>query len=467
MRVCIVVEGTYPYIVGGVSSWVQMLIENMPDIEFDVVHLAPWRWNRPFSYKMPKNLKHVHEYLLFSCDFSRSKDSLNERELISFVRQLIELKQQRAHFFAKVLRSVAGKHLDWILQSQAFWNFITDVYERYFFEEGFTGFYWTVIGFMIPILSAVQSVPPKADLYHSTTTGYAALSALTGKYVHGGKLIVTEHGIYHREREIEITKSTSIPEVYKKPWIEIFKLISETAYMECDALTTLFEKNQLFQLELNADFSKMYVIPNGIDVEKFLKIQRTEHDGFNIGIVGRVVPIKGITTGIKAFDIVIKEVPNSKLYIIGPTDEDEDYYERCLGLVKRLNLEDKVIFTGRADVSRYYGMMDVLLISSISEGQPLVQLEAMACGVPTVVTNVGNCAEIALDSDGQSGFVVEPGDYVSMAEKLVLLAKDESLRKIFSENGRRIVKEKYTLQRMIEAYRKLYAEVVKDGWNRL
>lgn len=466
MRVCILVEGTYPYITGGVSSWVQMLIENMPDIEFDVVHLAPWRWNKPFAYKPPKNLKRIYEYLLFSCDFSRSKDSLNERELIDNVRQLIALKEDRAHFFARVLRSVAGKHLDWVLQERSFWNFITEIYEKYFPQEGFTGFYWTVIGFMVPILSAIQSLPPKADVYHATTTGYASLSALSGKYVHQGKLIVTEHGIYHREREIEITKSSSVPEVYKKPWIEIFRLISETVYMECDVLTTLFEKNQLFQLELNADFSKMRVIPNGIDVEKFSKIQRTEHDGFNIAIVGRVVPIKGITTGIKAFDIVIKEVPNSKLYIIGPTDEDEDYYSKCVGLVRRLGLEDKVVFTSRADVSKYYGMMDVLLISSVSEGQPLVQLEAMACGLPTVVTNVGNCAEIALDSDGQSGFVVEPGDYVSMAEKLILLAKDKSLWKTFSENGKRIVKEKYTLQRMIEAYRELYTEVVKGGWNR-
>jgi hypothetical protein len=61
MRVCILVEGTYPYITGGVSSWVQMLVENMPDIEFDVVHLAPWRWNKPFAYKIPKNLKRVYE----------------------------------------------------------------------------------------------------------------------------------------------------------------------------------------------------------------------------------------------------------------------------------------------------------------------------------------------------------------------------------------------------------------------
>ncbi len=439
-----------------------MLIENMPDIEFDVVHLAPWKWTRSFGYKIPKNLKQIYEYLLFSSDFSKNNAALNERDLVRYVRQLIDLKEERPKYFAQLLREVAGKHLDYLLLSKSFWNFLEDVYSRYFYEEGFPGFYWTVIGFIISILGAIQALPPKADIYHSTTTVYAVLSALAGKYVHNGKLIVTEHGIYHREREIEITKSSSIPEVYKKPWIEIFRLISETAYKECDVLTTLFEKNQLFQFELGADINKMYVIPNGVDVEKFGSVKKIEHDTFNVAMVGRVVPIKDVLTGIKAFDALVKEVPNSMLFIIGPTDEDEEYYQRCVDLVELLNIKDKVVFTGRANVIEYYGKMDVLLMSSISEGQPLVQLEAMAAGLPVVVTNVGNCAEIALDPDGQSGFVVEPKDYVLMAEKLKLLAEDKVLRETFAKNGKRVVSEKYTLEKMISSYRKLYEEVLEN-----
>ena len=461
MRVCIVVEGTYPYITGGVSSWIQMLIENMPEIEFDVVHLAPWKWTRPFGYNMPDNLKHVYEYLLFSADFSKNNIASNERDLVKYLRQLIDLKEERAKYFSQLLREVVGKNLDYLLLSKSFWDFIEDVYSRYFYEEGFPGFYWTVMGFVIPILGALQALPPAADIYHSTTTGYAVLSALAGKYAHGGKLIVTEHGIYHREREIEITKSSSIPEVYKKPWIEIFKLISETAYAECDALTTLFEKNQLFQFELGADIGKMHVIPNGVDINKFGRAIKVEHDTFNVAMIGRVVAIKDILTGIKAFDILVKEVPNSRLYIIGPYDEDEEYYQRCVNLVELLDLKDKVIFTGKANVLDYYGLMDVLLMSSISEGQPLVQLEAMAAGLPVVVTNVGNCPEIALDPDGQSGFVVEPKDYVLMAEKLKILAKDKSLRETFAENGKRVVSEKYNLEKMISSYKQLYEEVLR------
>ncbi|KAF2962538.1 GT4 family glycosyltransferase PelF [Fervidobacterium sp. 2310opik-2] len=463
MKVCIIVEGTYPYITGGVSSWIQMLIENLPGIQFDVVHLAPWRWKRPFGYKMPKNLNRIYEYLLFS-EGDTSNKFVDTNNLVLNVRKLIDFpRSKKADLFSEILKDVAGKNLYSAILTKEFWDFITDIYSHYFESEGFTSFYWTVIGFIIPIIGAIQSIPPKADIYHSTTTGYASLSALVGKYIYNGKLIITEHGIYHREREIEIMKSRNVQEVYKPVWIEIFKLISEVAYKECDALTTLFEKNQLFQLELNADFEKMYVIPNGIDVDKFSKVNRVVHETFNIGMVGRVVPIKDILTAIKAFSIVAKEMENARLYIIGPNDEDEEYYQKCVELIDLLELNDKVIFTGKANVLDYYGLIDVLLLSSVSEGQPLVQLESMACGIPVVVTNVGNCAEIALDPDGQSGFVVEPKDYINMSEKILELAKNKDLWHTFSENGKRIVREKYTLSKMIKSYLSLYEEVLKNG----
>ncbi|MFN3691970.1 MAG: GT4 family glycosyltransferase PelF, partial [Fervidobacterium sp.] len=201
MKVCIVVEGTYPYITGGVSSWIQMLIENMPEVEFDVVHLAPWRWTRSFSYKLPKNLKTLHEYLLFSADYSFESSLPDVKYIISQIQNLISFsKSQRANLFSEILKSIAGKRIDYTIKTKYYWDFLIDIYERYFNTEGFTSFYWTVVGFIIPILGAIQALPPKADIYHSTTTGYASLSALIGKYIHGGKLIVTEHGIYHRER---------------------------------------------------------------------------------------------------------------------------------------------------------------------------------------------------------------------------------------------------------------------------
>lgn len=156
MRVCIVVEGTYPYITGGVSSWIQMLIENMPDIEFDVVHLAPWKWKRPFSYKLPKNLKKLYEYLLFSVDHSAKFQLSDVDYVISQIKNLIDFsRSERATIFSAILKNVAGKRLDYILRTKNYWDFLVDIYERYLSVEGFTNFYWTVTGFVIPILGAI------------------------------------------------------------------------------------------------------------------------------------------------------------------------------------------------------------------------------------------------------------------------------------------------------------------------
>jgi len=69
----------------------------------------------------------------------------------------------------------------------------------------------------------------------------------------------------------------------------------------------------------------------------------------------------------------------------------------------------------------------------------------------------------AVDPDGQSGFVVEPKDYVALAEKLIILAKDKGLRETLAQNGRRVVSQKYTLERMINSYRQLYEEVLRNA----
>ena len=117
-----------------------------------------------------------------------------------------------------------------------------------------------------------------------------------------------------------------------------------------------------------------------------------------MGLVGRVVPIKDIKTFITAAKIIAEAVPEARFYCIGPTDEDEAYYEDCRLLVKSFKLEERFTFTGRQDVREYYAFLDVLMLTSVREAQPLVVLEAYCAGVPVVSTRVGNVPEL-LDFD--------------------------------------------------------------------
>ena len=204
------------------------------------------------------------------------------------------------------------------------------------------------------------------------------------------------------------------------------------------------------------------IIPNGVDVDKF-DMPKEKHEGFIIGFVGRVTRIKDVKTAIRSIRVVKDVLRNKKIkfLIIGPTDEEQDYYEECKKLSKNLFLEDVVEFLGRQNVREYYPKLDLLLLSSVSEGQPLVILEAMAAGVPIVATDVGACKEMVYDEEGQCGIIVPPKNHIMMAKAILKLYEDAELRKVFSQNAKKIVRKKYRLDLMIKRYRDLYLHLVR------
>lgn len=115
------------------------------------------------------------------------------------------------------------------------------------------------------------------------------------------------------------------------------------------------------------------VTPNGIQEERFRNLpgKTKEDEGrINIGAVLRVTPIKDVKTMIQAFGFAWEREPSLKLWIMGPWEEDQEYAKECFELVETLGLKD-VVFTGRIDVREYLGRMDMTILTSISEGQPL------------------------------------------------------------------------------------------------
>ena len=461
MKVGVVVEGTYPYVTGGVSTWLHVLMSNLSDIEFHIYHLKPDSKRREPKYNIPSNVTLIKEINIFSEVEWKFRKKVPEK-VVDDIFYLITMENdivKIAKGLKDILANEAGKNIYYLLSSKAFWNIITEVYRRFFKNRGFTEFYWMMRNLLTPFVNSFQFLPEKDDIYHSVTTGYASLTAMAGKFYYDSPLIITEHGIYHREREKEILSSKFIPEEYKKMWIGFFKTISALAYQSCDFLTTLFKKNQIFQKELKADEKKMSIIPNGVDVEKF-DLPKEKHEGFVVGFVGRISKIKDVKTAIKAIKVAKEEIKDLKFLIIGPKDEEE-YYDECQMLVELMDLGDTVEFLGPQNVLEYYPRIDVLLLSSVSEGQPLVILEAMASGTPVVATDVGACREMVEDELGRSGFIVPPKDYIGIAKALIKLHEDKELWKEFSRNGKKVVREKYRLDQMIKKYRELYMKAFR------
>jgi glycosyltransferase involved in cell wall biosynthesis len=183
-----------------------------------------------------------------------------------------------------------------------------------------------------------------------------------------------------------------------------------------------------------------------------------------VGFVGRVVPIKDVLTFIKACDLALATVPLD-VRLIGPDDEDPAYAARCKALVRALGREEQIRFVGPKPPSQIYGDLDVVVLTSFSEGQPLVMLEAYAVSVPVIATDVGSCREMVEGGTaedrrlGPSGFVTRVAVPKDTAAALVRLARDPALRRRMGAAGKRRVTGYYQRREMLARYRELYREL--------
>lgn len=151
-------------------------------------------------------------------------------------------------------------------------------------------------------------------------------------------------------------------------------------------------------------------------------------------------------------------MPELKLWIMGPTDEDPDYYNDCVEMVEVNHLQD-IVFTGRIKPKDYLAKMDMLILTSISEGQPIVMLEAMACSIPCIATQVGDCAGLIRgdhDDMGDCGIVTPTMNVARIAQAIVTLAKSPDLRKKMGEIGKKRVADHYTKDGWLKQYSQMY-----------
>lgn len=467
--ICFICEGAYPYIVGGVSSWIHELISSNPQHFFKVLCIIPNEEFAKLKYKLPKNVIEVKNICLDTRpEFSLYKVMKNNlgfnREKRNNISRMLDFNSEDSNEKLSKVENLFtkkfGKPLEVIL-SREYWNTLLQYYSKYHENGNFSTFYWTYRNIIFNLLNIAQSEIPKANIYHSVATGYSGFLGAIIAHQKKGKFVLTEHGIYPREREEEILGATWIDGDFKKVWIDYFYYLSKLAYQYSDKIISLFEYNRQIQIEYGADEKKSIVIPNGVDEKRYGGVVRVKKKGFNIGSILRVVPIKDVKMMIKGFKIASEKIPEAKLWLIGPTDEDEDYYDECVKLVENLGLKEKVTFTGRANVLEYYSFLDLLLLTSISEGQPLSILEGLAAGIPFISTDVGNCREILLEKKeiGEAGVIIPPTSYTDLALSLVQLYHNPEKLKEFSKNGKKIVNKYYSKESFIRRYREIYDEM--------
>ncbi|KIL42842.1 hypothetical protein KP77_34720 [Jeotgalibacillus alimentarius] len=474
MRICLISEGAYPYVTGGVSSWVQSMILNMPEHEFIVYSISAKKIkNVTRKYEQPPNLLEIHDIFLGEYVEERIQAGrryhITEEEKEAFL-SLIGGKETRWDVLFEFFVSGRVDSILNFLASKDFFDIVRVLCEKRFVHVPFTDMFWALRSMVLPLFLCIDQKMPEADLYHGVSTGYAGVLGALAKHQYNKPFLLTEHGIYTREREEEIIKASWIKGYFKDIWIDYFYSLSQCAYTHADRVTSLFEGSRQIQIELGCPGEKTSVIANGIDVGKFHTGNRKQKEsGIHIGAVVRVVPIKDIKSMIQSFSIVQQEMQDSYFYIIGPYDEDEEYYAECVEMAEILGLRN-LVFTGSVNVQEYLSFLDILVLSSISEGQPLVILEGLAMEIPFVSTDVGSCAELLLgkyDSFGKAGTIVPVMHFHLMANDLIELAVNPELRSTYGRNGRERVTSLYTLPGMIRKYNELYEEVNPHGRHRI
>ena len=386
MRICLVLEGCYPYVHGGVSTWMHGYITAMPEHEFVLWVIGAHAADRgKFVYELPGNVVEVHEVFLddaLRLSGEQHEASFDDREREA-LRRLVSLSNPDWDVLFDIFHRRRVHPLSF-LQSRTFMDIFRDVCLAEYPYTPFADAFHTLRSMLLPVLYLLGSEVPVADVYHAISTGYGGLLACLGSSVSHAPVLLTEHGIYTREREEEIIRADWVVPSFKDRWIRFFYLLSEEIYRRAFRVTSLFHNARKTQIDMGCDADKCLVIPNGIQFDRFKDIPLKPDDGWvDIGAVVRLAPIKDVKTMIYAFFELHERLPKVRLHIMGGVD-DEEYGAECHALVDTLGVHD-LIFTGRVNVVEYMEKLDFTILTSISEGQPLSVLESLASRRPCPV----------------------------------------------------------------------------------
>lgn len=500
--IALLLEGTFPYVSGGVSSWVNQILQAYPEHRFAIVFLGSRREDYgDFRYALPPNVVHFEQHFLFDALHSNIQPapSRGHPEALAKAReflQALEAHDGTAESRAKVLaamRSIAlelqpggSLPLEDFLHSEFAWDLIRDSYRRHCTDPSFVDFFWTVRIMLQPmwLMARIAHGLIPVRVLHTVSTGYAGFLGGLLHHSRGLPLVLSEHGIYTKERQIDLLQSTWIRDnrnifqrdpmevsFFRQMWIRFFDWMGRFCYGAADPIIALYENNRLRQVADGAAAERTVSIPNGIRIERFapLRAQRPAETPPVLCLIGRVVPIKDIKTFIRAMRRVVNRMPQAQAWVAGPTAEDPAYADECQNLVDSLGLQANVRFLGMQKVEELLPKVGVVVLSSISEALPLVILEAQAAGVPVVSTDVGSCRQLidGLGPEDQAlgscGRVVGIANPEALADACLELLASPGQWQAASAAGIARVERYYSDRLLFERYRQVYDRALQQS----
>jgi glycosyltransferase involved in cell wall biosynthesis len=460
-RVLLITEGTYPYAVGGVSSWCDLLVKSLTEFEWQVLPIIGPHGKAP-NYGLPSHAREVGPIELWSEDLPKRRgwrasvrnelpavlagsligwhgdtDALVDalvacRRSPAGVRDAFRSRRGWNGYLAALREILAERHDDAGAPPSLDLVEAATLYQT---------LYWVARTAAVPT--------PPADVLHITAAGWAAVPALVHQALHGTPLILTEHGVYVREAYLAAIRSgASAGSRFIST--RLARGLARAAYDRADVVSPVTDANAFWEEGLGIDPAKIHVLYNGMKAPG----DPTPAPGTRTVVtVGRIDPLKDVHTMLRVARETLTTVPDATFLHYGPVTEGEEAYGRsCRLLHERLGLGDSFRFMGRTtDPNGVVADADVVLMTSISEGLPMSILEAMGQGRPVVSTGVGGVPAVVKGS----GFVAPPGDVLGLATATALLLKQPELARGLGLRGHRRLGRIFNEAACVDGYRDL------------
>jgi len=331
-------------------------------------------------------------------------------------------------------------------------HLIKDI-DRTLFGKIMTWVFTQYLYYPLLILKEILELKPDIVHIHGNHPPYPVIGVMMRKFFKKIPVIFTVHGVYEMEARYEKPR-TGIKRKVNKYFID--KVLAYVPYI-------IVVSSPLKPPITKITNSKIYIIPNGINLREIQNAEICNHIKVkhpSVFFIGRLERRKGVDILLRAISIIKKEMPEICGYIMGGGPLENELKE----LTKKLDIEENVNFLGfksEKEKYSYIKSVDICIIPSRYEPFGIVCLEAMACGKPVVASNVGGLPYVI--EDGKSGLLFERGNAKDLANKIIFLLQlqNEDLRNKMGEAGQERAKN-FTWDKIAERTLKLYNDVVNN-----
>lgn len=483
-------EGTYPFSHGGVSTWCDVLLKHINEVDFIIYSIIM----NPYvsqKFDLPENshlikvplwgTEDASEHLLKS--FSeiylakkRTNSQIVEKQFlpkfISLIEQIIS-QDKNPHLFARTILDLYHYFQDYdyrdSFKAEVTWDVFknmivaccSDSQKRLPWPSAFDLI--QSLGWIYRFFTILNTPVPKVDIAHSAAAAFCGIPCAIAKLEYKTPFLLTEHGVYLREQYLAANRA-NYSSYLKVFLIRLVQSISTMNYALADQVSPVCQYNTRWEEQFNVDPSKIQVIYNGVDQDLF-----TPHDSPQtkpnptVVTIARIDPVKDIFTLIRAAELVVKHIPKVRFLVYGGIAVQK-YYEECLELRNTLGLQERFTFEGHSeDIPSVLKEADIIALSSISEAFPYSVVEAMMSGKAIVATDVGGVAEAL----GDVGIIVQPGQYEELAKAIVQLIHNEELRLSLGQEAAQRALKLFALKQATQSYYKSYRKLYLNRINKL